>query len=62
MVVRVCGVSDYVPKHDNHHKPLLEVKRTNNQVYNKSFNDILQVEMEKLNDLQNNSSRAARFT
>lgn len=62
MVVRVCGVFDYVLDHNNRHKPLLEVKRTNNQVYNKSFNDILQVEMEKLNDLQNNSSRAARFT
>ena len=62
MVVSFCGIQSYLSNHNDSYNAILEVKRTTKQDYNKSFDKILQAEMEKVNDIQNNSARSARFT
>ena len=61
MVVSFCGLDNHLPTNRNRkvHK-ILTYKKSNTN--NKSFESILQEKREKLNGLQNNSTRADGFT
>lgn len=59
MVVSFCGLDNHLSTNRNRKVHILTYKKSNTN--NKSFESILQEKREKLNGLQNNSTRTDGF-
>lgn len=59
MVVSFCGLDNHFPTNRNRKVHISTDKKSN--INNKSFESILQEKREKLNGLQNNSTRTNGF-